>query len=491
MPFKNRKSNVDYGSKSEYLKVTRMGAHAINRRYTVQEALNPKNVAVVGASSNPTKVGNSVLKSLTSNPDLKVYPVNPKLREVEGLKVYPSLSAIPSRVDLTVIAVPRDKVISAVKESVSKRTKGIVIISSGFREADDQAGPLLQSELTKICTKTGVRIFGPNIFGFVNVVSNVNASFTPMFSSLKKGHVAVVSQSGGICHYLMHNYIDDLGFSYIIHVGNRCDVDFPEVLSFLKDDVHTQVITLYVEGVDDARELYQAISETAKAKPVIALKAGKSAIADKASKSHTGSLSGNYQLYRCAMKQAGAVVVDSPVELLDLAKALTMFRKVKSGGVAILAIQAGLGFMALDIIEESGGVIAKFKPETLEFLHELLPPITMRDNPIDIAFSGLNIDVMESVLETIAKDESVGLILFAYAAAPPTWTIPPEAISGIFGRIEKPVMVVYSSTMEDFRKFKAEMEHLGVPTYSSLERAAKIAAIISKHSRQLSAYKLG
>jgi len=468
-----------------------MGAYTGNRRYNLQQVLNPKNVAVVGASSNPAKVGNSVLKSLTSNQDLKVYPVNPKIREVEGLKVYPSLSVIPSKVDLTVIAVPRDKVISSVKESVGKGVKGIVIISSGFKEADDQEGPLLQSDLTKICTEPGVRIFGPNIFGFVNVVSNVNASFTPMFSSLRKGHVAVVSQSGGICHYLIHNYIDDLGFSYIIHVGNRCDVDFPEVLSFLKDDVHTRVITLYIEGVDDARELYYAISETAKKKPVIALKAGKSAIADKASKSHTGSLSGNYQLYRCAMKQAGALVVDSPIELLDLAKALTMFRKVKNGGVAIIAIQAGLGFMALDIIEETGGVMAKFKPETSKVLHKLLPPITIRDNPIDIAFSGLNIDIMESVLEAVARDESVGLILFAYAAAPPTWTIPSEAISSLFGRIEKPVIVVYSSTMEDFRKFKSEMEHFGVPTYSSLERAAKIAAMISKYSKQLSAYKLG
>jgi acyl-CoA synthetase (NDP forming) len=468
-----------------------MSVHAINRRYTVKEVLNPKSVAVVGASNNPVKVGNSVLKSLTNNPYLKVYPVNPKIREVDGLKAYPSISAIPSRVDLTVIAVPRDKVISAVKESVNKGTKGIVIISSGFREADDQEGSLLQGELTKICMETGVRIFGPNIFGFVNVVSNVNASFTPMFSRLKKGHVAVVSQSGGICHYLMHNYVDDLGFSYIIHVGNRCDVDFPEMLSFLKDDSHTRVITLYIEGVDDARELYHAISETAKTKPVIALKAGRSTIADKASKSHTGSLSGNYQLYRCAMKQAGAVVVDSPIELLDLAKALTLFRKVKMGGVAIIAIQAGLGFMALDIIEEAGGLVAKFKPETLEVLHELLPPITMRDNPVDIAFSGLNIDIMEGVLGAVSRDESVGLILFAYAAAPPTWTIPPEAISGIFGRIEKPIMVVYSSTIEDFGKFKSEMENFGVPTYSSLERAAKIAAIISKYGSQLSTYRLG
>ncbi|MEM3672924.1 MAG: CoA-binding protein [Candidatus Bathyarchaeia archaeon] len=467
-----------------------MGMYTANRRYTIQEALNPKSVAVVGASNKPAKIGNSVLKSLTSNPDLKVYPINPKIQEVEGLKVYPSLSAIPSNVDLTIIAVPRDKVVSAVKESVGKGAKGIVIISSGFKEADDQEGSLLQGELTKICNETGVRIFGPNIFGFVNVVSNVNASFTPMFSSLKKGPVAVVSQSGGICHYLMHNYIDDLGFSYIIHVGNRCDVDFPEVLSFLKDDVHTRVIVLYVEGVEAARELYYAISEAAKIKPVIALKAGKSAIADKASKSHTGSLSGNYQLYRCAMKQAGAVVVDSPVELLDLAKALTLFRKVESGGVAIIAIQAGLGFMASDIIEETGGVMAKFKPETFKILHKLLPPITMRDNPIDIAFSGLNLDVMESVLEAVARDESVGLILFVHTAAPPTWTIPSEAISGLFGRIEKPVIAVYSSTFEDFRKFKSEMEHSRVPTYSSLERAAKLAAIISKYSRQLSTYRL-
>jgi len=467
-----------------------MDMQAGNRRYSVREVLNPKSVAVVGASSNPIKVGNSVLKSLTNNPNLKVYPVNPKLSKIDGLKVYSSISAISFPIDLTVIAVPRDKVIPAVKESVSKGAKGIVIISSGFREADDPRGSLLQNELTKICKETGVRIFGPNIFGFANLVSNVNASFTPMFSKLKKGHVAVVSQSGGICHYLMHNYIDDLGFSYIIHVGNRCDVDFPEVLKFLKKDSQTKVITLYIEGVDDARELYQTISEVTKVKPVIALKAGRSHIADKTSKSHTGSLSGNYQLYRCALRQAGAIVVDTSIELLDLAKTLTLFQKVKPGGVAIIAIQAGLGFMALDVIEEAGGIVAQFKPETLGVLHELLPTITMRDNPIDIAFSSLSLETLESVLETVSRDKSVGLILFAYAAAPPTWTIPPEVMSNIFEKLEKPAMIVYSSTPEDFGKFKSEMERFGVPTYSSLERAAKIAAITSRYSSQLSNYNL-
>jgi acyl-CoA synthetase (NDP forming) len=464
--------------------------HVEGRRYNLGEVLNPKYVAVVGASSNPVKVGNSVLKSLTSNSKLKVYPVNPKISEIDGLKVYPSISAIPSKIDLTVVAVPRDKVVPAVKESVDKGAKGIVIISSGFKEAEDSEGFVLQKTLTNICRESGVRIFGPNIFGFVNVVSNVNASFTPMFSKLKKGSVAVVSQSGGICHYLMHNYIEDLGFSYIIHVGNRCDVDFPEVLEFLKDDPYTKVVTLYIEGVDDARKLYQAVFKTAKSKPVIVLKAGKSTIADKASKSHTGSLSGNYQLYRCVLKQAGAIVVDSPTELLDLAKALTLIRKLKPGGVAIIAIQAGLGFMALDIIEEAGGIIAHFSPETLRILHEILPPLTLRDNPIDIAFSGLNIGTLGSVLETVSKDDSVGVILFAYAAAPPTWTIPPEAISSIFEKFEKPALFIYSSTTEDFQKFKSEMERFGVPTYSSLERAAKIAALISKYGGQLSTYSL-
>lgn len=454
----------------------------------IHNILNPKSVAIIGASNNPIKVGNALIKSLLNNPSLKIYPVNPRVKEIEGLKAYPSLTYIPDKVDLVIVAIPANKVISAVEEAVNKGVNGILIISSGFREAEYGEGALLQDKLTRISKSAGIRIIGPNTFGFVNIISGVNASFTPMFSKVKKGPIGIVSQSGGICHYIMHNFIEDVGFSYIIHLGNRCDVDFPEIIEYLERDKNTRVITLYIEGVENARELYSAISKASRSKPVIALKAGKASIADKVSKSHTGSLAGNYQIHRGALRQAGAIVVDNVIELINLAKALAIIKKIYVGGVAILSIQAGLGFMALDIIEESEGIIAKFKPQTIDILHKLLPPITMRDNPVDIAFSGLNMNILKRVFQAVSNDENVGLILFIYAAAPPAWSIPPTIVRNVISELEKPIIITYSSTQEDFKNFKSVMENNGIPVYSSLENAAKIAAIISRNAKNLFRY---
>jgi acyl-CoA synthetase (NDP forming) len=461
-------------------RIVRGGRRKFERKekdHRIEEIINPETVAVIGASNHPLKVGYSVVKSLTSNPELKVYPVNPKLSEIDGLKVYPSIKSIPDKVDFAVIAVPADRVLEVVKECTEKGVKGILVISSGFKEAEDKRGEALQRELTKIARETGVRIIGPNAFGIVNVTSSINASFTPMFSSLKKGSVALVSQSGGICHYIMHNFIDEIGFSYILHLGNRCDVDFPEVLRFLKDDPNTDVVTLYIEGVDNGRELFDAISELSRVKPVIVLKAGKSDIADRVSRSHTGSLAGDYRVYESAMKQANAIVVESPLELLDVAKALTKIRKV-DGDVVIAAIQAGLGFVCLDILEENGGKIAKLSEKTIRYLHEVLPPITMRDNPIDLSFSGLDLNLFREVMRAVSEDNSVGLIVFIYAVAPPSWVIPPEVILNVLENVKKPVIIIYSSTPEDFRKFREKVESFGVPVYSSVERGARVAAKI-------------
>ncbi len=441
----------------------------------IGQLLNPKSVAVIGASSNPIKVGYSIVRSLRNNPNLKIYPVNPTLKELDGLKVYPSILDIPESVDLAIVSLPAEKVLSAVEEAV-KKVKGIVIISSGFSEAEYEEGKIMQKKLSEIAERSNVRIIGPNTFGIVNVVSGVNASFTPMFSDVKPGSIALVSQSGGICHYIMHNCKE--GFNYILHLGNRCDVDFQDVLRYLENDEHTKVVALYIEGVDDGRSLYKSVKSLAEKKPVVVMKSGKSSVADKASLSHTGSLAGDWQVFTAAMRQAGAIVVDTPTELIDVAKALQMIG-LQKGNVAVLAIQAGLGIVASDIIESSGGKLAELSDETRMRIHELLPPITMRDNPIDLSFSGLDVKLFKEVVETVAKDEDVGLIMFLYAVAPPSWVLPPEIIKSVVSGAEKPVIVAYSSIPEDYELVRRELEKINVPVYPSVERAAKVAAKIT------------
>ncbi len=443
----------------------------------ISKILSPKSVAIIGASSNPIKVGYSVVKSLSSNPKLRIYPVNPKLKDVCGFKAYPSILDVPDNVDLAVIALPAEKVLQAVEQAVAKGVKGVLIISSGFREAEYEEGKVMQEKLAEIARKNDVVIIGPNTFGIVNVVDGINASFTPMFSKVRKGNIALVSQSGGICHYILHTFSG--GFSYILHLGNRCDVDFPDALKFLEKDDDTKVVAMYVEGVDDGRSLYNALRDLCRKKPVVVMKAGKSSVADKASISHTGSMAGDWKVFSAAMRQAGAVVVNTPVELSDVARALEVVGKRK-GGVAVLAIQAGLGIVAADIIEESGGRLAKFSDKTSAAVRSLLPPITMRDNPVDLSFSGLDLKLFSEIVKIVSADEDVGVVLFLYAVAPPSWVLPAEAIKAVIRCSHKPVIIAYSSTPEDFTKMAAELEKEGVLVFNSVERAARVSAQITQ-----------
>ncbi|MEM3927616.1 MAG: acetate--CoA ligase family protein, partial [Archaeoglobaceae archaeon] len=218
-------------------------------------SFNAKKIAVVGASSNPLKVGYAVLQSLKTS-KAEIYPVNPNLSEIDGLKVLNSIEDLPE-VDLAIIALPAEKVVEAVEKLIGK-AKEALIISAGFKEAEIEEGKEKEKRLRELSKR--IRIMGPNVFGFVNVLENLNASFTPEFSKLKPGKIALVSQSGGICHYVLHKF-SDVGFSYVIHLGNRCDVDFPDVLEFLAKDENTKVVAIYVEGLENGRAFFDALKK--------------------------------------------------------------------------------------------------------------------------------------------------------------------------------------------------------------------------------------
>ncbi|MCS7121858.1 MAG: acetate--CoA ligase family protein [Archaeoglobaceae archaeon] len=415
--------------------------------------LDPESVAVVGASNNPRKVGYAVVQSLRSNKNLKIYPVNPNLKEIDGIPTY---KIEDLSVDLAVICLPAEKVVETVEKLVG-RAKEALIVSAGFKEAEVEEGKIREERLREL--SRNIRIIGPNVFGFVNVIKKINASFTPTFSNLKAGRIALVSQSGGICHYILHKF--DVGFSYIVHLGNRCDVDFPDVFDFLEKDQNTKVVAVYVEGVDNGRAFFDGIRKLRNSgKYVVVLKAGKSSVADVASLSHTGSLAGDYRIFASSMKQAGAVLVEDPVELIDSAVLLEKYGEIKS--VAIVAIQAGLGIVAADIIESRGGKLAKLSEKTLKEIKNILPPITFRENPIDVSASGLDSEKLRKIFETLWSDENVGVVLFCYAEAPPVWIISEDVFK------KEIVVWIPEKRLKD------------VVVFDSIERAAKALAAITK-----------
>ncbi|NQU07523.1 MAG: CoA-binding protein, partial [Candidatus Abyssubacteria bacterium] len=276
---------------------------------TLDRVFNPKSVAIVGASDNPFKMG---CRCVTSLLDIGfeggIYPINEKVDSIFDLKTYPTLMDAPGDVDLAIIVVQAKHVPDALNDAARKNAAGAVIITAGFTEIEDKSGALLQAEITRIADAAGIKIVGPNTFGMVNMSAKLNASFTPMFSHVKRGSISMLGQSGGVCHLVAFQAIDEnVGMNKVVGLGNRCNLGFPELIQYLGEDDETRTIILYLEGIEEPRPLMDAARKVTLKKPIVGLKVGKSRAASRAVQSHTGSLSGRHSLYYAAFEQAGIV----------------------------------------------------------------------------------------------------------------------------------------------------------------------------------------
>ena len=448
----------------------------------------PDSVAVIGASTDFNKLGYHCMSSLvTSKFPGKIFPVHPSLSEVSGFKAYPSIKAVPGKIDLAIIAVRSSLVASILDECVEKGIKGVVLITAGFKEIEDSAGADLQDEVAAIANRADIKIIGPNTFGMVNLHANLDASFTPEFSLTRRGGISLVSQSGGFCHLIAPLAMaENIGLSKIIGVGNRCNVDFADLLDYLADDPDTGVITLYVEGIDDAHRLFEVARKVTRKKPVLAVKSGRFRAKDKAAYSHTGSLAGNHEIYTAAFRQAGIIMADSSTELLDIAKALTLCPLPMGNRVAILSGQAGPGIIASDICEQHGLILADFSAETTEQIEALLPPIAMRSNPVDMGPAWYDSETIKKVIEVVLADENIdGLVLyFAYASANRPLL---KEIGGLLKSPDhnKPVICCFPSPTGAWSEEKHEFSESGVAVYPTPERAAKVMVGLVTRSRLL------
>jgi len=382
---------------------------------------NPHTVAVIGASENPGKLGFHVMKSLTLGRFKgKIVPVNPGAASVMNLPAFPSLESFPGEIDLAVVVLPAKLVPGIFQECSRKGVKGIVLISAGFKEIEDSQGALLQKTLADLANQAGIPVIGPNTFGMVNLHLDLNASFTPEFSWLPRGGIALVSQSGGISHLMGFTAMrQNAGVSKIVGLGNRLNVDFPETLVYLMGDPETRVVALYLEGLDEPRRLMEAAKQTRFAKPMVAYKTGSSRTGDQASLSHTGSLAGRHEIYEGALKQCGVLVVGSSERLLDSARALALCPLPRGRKVAILSGQAGPGMAASDVCESEGMEMAAFHPETQRLINERIPPLALRTNPVDMGPAWYNASAIEGIIRTVMNDNGVDaiLILMMFASA--------------------------------------------------------------------------
>ena len=345
----------------------------------INAVLKPKSIAVIGASTNPDKIGYKVVENLKNcgyeNP---VYPINPDAEEILGYKCYPSILDVPYVIDLAVVTVPARVVPAVTRESGEKGVKGLSIITSGFSEVGDHA---LEDEVISIAREYGMRVIGPNIIGTLSNSDKMNASFTNFLPL--DGKAALVSQSGALLIAMdAATYTRRVGFDKMISVGNMADLDFADLITYLNEDENTYCITLYIEGIDDGATFMEAARNCTK--PIIALKAGTSAHGAAAAASHTGSLAGSAKVYEAAFGQVGITQAEDLNDMFDLTLALSLQPPMKGDNLLIVTNGGGVGVLATDAAEKYG-LPLKFAPEDVQAeLRKYMPSFGSAKNPVDI-----------------------------------------------------------------------------------------------------------
>ena len=449
----------------------------MSQKDTFDRVFNPRSVALFGvASQDKTKFSYYPLRSmLQSEYKGNVYIVNPKASEVAGLKAYASVKDIPGEVDLAIITLPNSVVADILTDCAAKGVKGAVIITAGFKESEDESGGELQKKIADIASEAGMAIIGPNTFGMVHLHDNLNASFTPYMSTLRKGSISLLTQSGGITHFLAPWVFEqtNVGFSRIVGLGNRANVDFADMIEYLLHDLTTSVIGMYMEGIDNPRSLLEAGRKAVGVKPLVVFKAGQVETSRSAALSHTGSLGGRHELYKAAFTQAGIITVDSLTELLDVTKVLALQPPPRGNRIAIASPVAGPALVGTDICETSGLCVTRFTAETQERLNELIPPIVARTNPVDWAFT-------TEIIELLLKDENVDILLLSYSFTD-ALIFPSTGIVEAAKTYGKPVVMSIRAPEGAWQKEIDELGSNGIPIYPMPDRAARAAVALTKY----------
>jgi acyl-CoA synthetase (NDP forming) len=446
---------------------------------------NPRSVAVIGASEKPTKLGFHVMKSLTKGgfPGT-ITPINPTTKEIMDLRAAASISHIPDEVDLAIVVVPSRMVPAVFEECIVKGVKGIVLITAGFREIEDPQGAVLHERIATIVNRAQVPVIGPNTFGMINLHANLNASFTPEFSLVRKGRIGLVSQSGGMCHLISFIAMGErIGFSKIVGIGNRLNVDFEQMVEYLMEDKDTGVIALYMEGIDQPRRLQEMARSVRGRKPIVAYKTGIGHLGDQASRSHTGSIAGRGEVYSGAFSQAGILEVWGVEEMLDTAKALARFPVLRGNGVAILSSQAGPGITAADICQRSDLSIVPFTEQTQGRINEILPPLALRVNPVDMGPAWYNSEAVVGILEAVLRDENVaGILLFMMFASANVDSVKGLSFLLEKGKPQKPLITCLSAPPGIWDEHIERYEDAGIlVNFPTPERAAAVMVNLNRY----------
>ncbi|MBG9386603.1 acetate--CoA ligase family protein [Caenimonas aquaedulcis] len=376
---------------------------------SMNRIMKPKAIAVVGASNEAGKIGNSVMKNLINGGYKgQIYPINPKDAEVMGIKAFKSVKDVPGEIDTAVFAVPAKFVASALKECGEKKIAGAVLIPSGFGETGNIEG---QEELQRIGREYNIRLMGPNIYGFYYTPSNLCATFCTAYDV--KGSTALSSQSGGIGMAIIgFSRSAKMGVSAIVGLGNKSDIDEDDLLLFFEQDDNTKVIAQHAEDLKDGRAFAEVAKRVSKKKPVIMLKAGRTAMGAAAAASHTGAVAGTDKIYEDVLKQSGVIRARSLRQMLELSRGVPILPTPKGENVVIITGAGGSGVLLSDACVDNGLKLLKPMPDDLDAaFRKFIPPFGAAGNPVDITGGEPPITYVNTVKLGLEDDRVHALIL--------------------------------------------------------------------------------
>ncbi|ASU60465.1 acetate--CoA ligase family protein [Nocardiopsis dassonvillei] len=376
----------------------------------MNRVFKPRSIAIVGASNEPGKIGHSVIKNIVDGGYAgEVYPVNPKSPEVYGRTAYASVLDIPGEVDVAVFAIPAKFVAGALEEVGTKGAAAAILIPSGFAETGEQE---LQDEVLAVARRHGVRLLGPNIYGYYYTPEKLSATFcTPYDVS---GGTALTSQSGGIGMAILgYSRSTSTGVSAIVGVGNKADIDEDDLLTFFGQDENTNAVAMHLEDLKDGRAFVEAAREVVPHKPVIVLKAGRTDAGARAAGSHTGALAGDDKVYDDILRQAGVVRAPGLNELLEFGRALPVLPTPKGENVVIITGAGGSGVLLSDAVVDNGMSLYEIPPDLDASFRAFIPPFGAAGNPVDIT-GGEPPSTYEATIRLGLEDERVHALILGY-----------------------------------------------------------------------------
>lgn len=438
----------------------------------LDKIMKPKSIAVVGASTKEHTIGSDIMKRLQEYKfNGNIYPVNPKGGVIEGLQAYTSVSEIPGEVDLAIIVVNAKFVLSTIDQCHEKGIKGLCIITAGFKETGAE-GAEAEKELLAKVREYGMRCVGPNCLGVVNTHPDVRMDGCFAETLPERGNIGFVSQSGALGGGILNILKDlNLGFAQFISIGNQADVNAETALEYWENEEDVKQILLYMESIQNPANFRNLASRISKKKPILALKAGRSAAGASAASSHTGSLAGADKAANALLNQSGVIREYSLKDLFDTAKVFANCPIPKGDRVAIITNSGGPGIMATDAICEHGMQMAQITEDTKAKLRSFLPSAASVKNPIDMIASA-PIEHYKETLKTVIADENVDMIITIYLPFLGLKDIDvAKALMEIKAEYpEKPVIGVFMTKNDFFTKL-SDME-VNMPFFMYAEEAA-------------------